>query len=129
MHSPSSRALEQGTSGSGSHFQAAARRGEAVEGCQYKIVQHRLEGDSRLVCQRVAQCQCAMCGQLGDQPIRQRLDRVVVLLLDGFGWRAANGDNRTFDSGIGFWSVVGLSVALCFVLGLDDAGASSSGRA
>jgi hypothetical protein len=38
-----------------------------------------------------------MCGQLGDEPIRQRLDRVVLLLLlllDGFGWRAADRDDR-----------------------------------
>ena len=84
-------------------------------------MQHGLEGNSRFVCQRVAQCQCAMCGQLCDEPIRQRLDCAVVLLLDGFGWRAADRDDRALDYTIGGWPViVGLSLYLAF--GIDDAG-------
>jgi hypothetical protein len=63
-----------------------------------------------------------MCGQLDDEPIRQRLDRVVVVLLDGFGWRAADRDDCAVDHTIGSWPVVGLSVALCFAPGLDDHG-------
>jgi hypothetical protein len=69
-----------------------------------------------------------MCGQLGDEPIRQRLDGVVVLLLDGFGRRAADGDDRTLDRAMSSRSVAGLVVALCFVPGIGDDEASSSGR-
>src|SRR3979490_1809231 len=64
-----------------------------------------------------------MCGQLGDEPIRQRLDRVVVVLLDGFGWGAADSDDRALDHPVGGWAgAVGLSVALYFAFGLDDVG-------
>ena len=42
-------------------------------------MQHRLEGDVRIVRQRIAQRQGAMGGQLGDQPIRQRADGFVLL--------------------------------------------------
>src|SRR5258708_36328197 len=64
-----------------------------------------------------------MSGQLGDEPIRQRLDRVVVLLLDGFGWRAADRDDRALDHTIGSWPVaVVFSVTLYFAFGLDAAG-------
>ena len=84
-------------------------------------MQHGLEGDGRVVCQRIAQRQRAMCGQLGDEPIRQRLDGIVVLILDGFG-RPADRDDRALNHTIGSWPVVGLSVALCFALGLDHHG-------
>ena len=82
-------------------LKAAARRCEAVEGRQHKVVQHRLEGDGRIVCQRIAQRQRAMCRQLGDEPVRQRLDRVVIILLDGFSRRTADRDDRALDRSIG----------------------------
>ena len=37
----------------------------------------------------------------GDEPISQRLDDVVVLLLDGFRRCATDGDDRTLDRAIG----------------------------
>ena len=104
------------------NLQAAARRCEAVEGCQHKIMQHRLEGDCWIVRQRIAQGQRAMCGQLGDEPIRQRFNRVVVFLLDGFCRRATDGDDRTLDHAIGLWSDAGLFVSPPLVLGIGDLG-------
>ena len=59
----------------------AGVRGVAVEGAEAERVQHRREGDVRIVRQRVAQRQRAMGGQLGHEPIRQRLEAVVLLRL------------------------------------------------
>ena len=68
---------------------------------QHEIVQNRLESDGRIVRQSIAQRQGTMCGQFGDEPIGERLDGVIVLLLDGFRRCATDGDDRTLDRAIG----------------------------
>ena len=70
-------------------LQTASRRSEPVKRRQHEVVQHRLERDRRIVCQRIAQRQRAMCRQLGDEPIRQRLCRVLIIL---FGLSRATRD-------------------------------------
>ena len=61
-------------------LQATARRREAIECRQHEIVQHRREGHGRIARQRIAKRQRPMCGQFGDEPVRQRLDGVVLVI-------------------------------------------------
>ena len=94
-------------------------------------MQHRLEGDVRIVRQRIAQRQGAMGGQLGHQPIRKRTDGLVLLRRVDLGTRrrAADGDDGPLD-----WRRLGgggglrrIAIAALdrldrrFVLGADEA--------
>ncbi len=113
--------------GANRDFQASARRCEAIERRQHEVVQHRHKSNRRIGCQSIAQCQGSVCSQLGDEPIRQRLDRVVLLFVR-FGRRAANGDDGARDGGVAFPSLHGVAIVRrtsggvndrCFVLGPD----------
>lgn len=78
-----------------SDLKAASGRCEPVKGHQHEVVQHRLERNRRIFCQRIPQCQRAMCCQFGDEPIRQRFRRVLIIF---FGISSAAGhDDRALD--------------------------------
>ena len=52
-----------------------------LEGVEAELVQQRRHGDVRVVRHGVSQRERAMRGQLAHQPIRQRPDRVVLVLI------------------------------------------------
>ena len=66
---------------------------EPEKGSQHEVVQHGLEGDGGVFCQRVAQCQRAMCRQFDNEAFRQRTCRVLVIILAISGV-ACNRDGR-----------------------------------
>ena len=61
-------------------FEAVARR-RVLEGVEAELVQERRHRDMRVVRHGVPQRQRPMGGQLAHQPVGQRLDGIVLVLL------------------------------------------------
>jgi hypothetical protein len=71
-------------------FQTCARR-NVLEDIEAELVEEQRHGDMRVVRHGVAQRQRPICGQLNEEPVRERLDDVVIIVL---GIRlAADGDD------------------------------------
>ena len=77
-----------------SDLQAGPCGCKAVKCLQHEVVQHRLERDRGMFRQRIPQRQRAMCRQFGDEPVRQRVCRVLVVLF-ALSQLTGNRDNRT----------------------------------
>ena len=92
-------------------------------------MQHRLEGDVRIVRQRISQRQGAMGGELGHQPIGQRTDGFVLVRRVRLGTRrrAADGDDGPLDERRWFGGDVAVRHRRRR-LRTGSTGASSSGR-
>ena len=76
----------------------SARRA-VLEGVEAELVQQRRHGDMRIVRHGIPQRQRAMRGQFADEPVRQRLDGVVFVLLR-LGL-ATDGDDGALHGGRG----------------------------
>jgi len=72
-------------------FQAGAGRA-VLEGIEAELVQQHRQGDLRVVRHRIPQRQGAVGRQLADQPLRQRLDDVVSVVVI-IRLAAADGDD------------------------------------
>ena len=77
-------------------LKTASGRGEPVKGRQHEVMQHRLERDRRIFCQCIPQCQRTMRRQLGDQPIRQRPGRILIIFFS-IGSTTRDRDHRALD--------------------------------
>jgi hypothetical protein len=91
-------------------LKAASGRCEPVKSRQHKVVQHRLESNRRIFCQRIPQRQRAMRCQLGDQPIRQSF-RPVLIVFFRISSAAGHRDDRALDGSISRIRVGRLRVA------------------
>ena len=101
-------------------LEAAGRVG-VDEGVAQKLVQQHGHGDVRMFCQRVAQSQGAMGGQLDHETLGQRLDAVFLILL-GLGGLAADGDDRALDGrriGLIAPGRLAIGLGLGLILGAD----------
>ena len=93
---------------------------------QAELVQQRRHRDVGIVCHRIPQRQRAIGGQLADQPVRQRLDGILLVLL-GLGL-AADRDDGALDGRCGRLATFARpAVAAGFAVRIALAGASSSG--
>jgi hypothetical protein len=90
-------------------------------------VQYRGKGHDRIIRQRIAKRQRPVSGQLGDEPVRQRLDGVVLVILR-FDRSAADGDDRASDRDLGLLPVSGFTSDRGFHSASLTTGVSSSGR-
>jgi len=82
----------------------------AIEEFETQHVQRRNEGCVRIIGERIAQGQRAVCGELGDKPVRDRPH--VVVFFDWVGRRNAHysgGVVVRIGSGVGAW-LVGLAI-------------------
>ena len=108
-------------------LQAAGRRA-VPEGVRHQLVEQRGHRDMRIARHGVAERQRAVRGQLGQQPIGERPDNVVLphIRFDGTGRLTADGDNRTLHNRGRGWIDVGVGgragrIAPCVVrLGIGN---------
>ena len=95
-------------------LETSARR-RVLEGVEAELVQQRRHRDMRVVRHRVPQRERAIRRQLADEPIGQRLDDVVLVLLR-LGL-AADRDDGALDRGRGrFAAVVLIAIGLRFAV-------------
>jgi len=89
-------------------FQAATRRREAGRRSPTRIVQYRLEGDGRIFASALRKASVRLCGQSMMSDPAQRFDGSSSSSSTGFGWRAADSDDRvgqTMVVGRSSWSI------------------------
>ena len=90
-------------------LETASRRCEPVKGRQHEVVQHRLERDRWICRQRITQRQRPVCRQFGDEPVRQRLCRVLIILF-GFSRVTGDRDRRALHGSTGLLTLGGRRV-------------------
>lgn len=123
---PQARRLSRKGRRAQANLKAASGRCEPVKGRQHEIVQHRLERNRGIFCQRIPQCQRAMRRQLGDQPIRQGFRRVLIIFFR-ISSAARRRDDRALDGRTARLPLDRLCIDACPTSG-SAADKSSSGR-